>query len=69
MACGDYKNLLWRTDGEVLFDKAINIAKIAKIVGYERGLDSMMENLLVELLKIASWINIQNFTNQSLGNL
>ena len=51
MAYGDFKDLNRRTAADkVLRDKAFNIAKNPKYDGYQRGLASMVYNLLIKKL-------------------
>ena len=42
MAYGDFKDLRRTASGEILRDKAFNIAKNPKYDGYQRGLASMV---------------------------
>ena len=49
MAYGDFKDLARRTASDkILKDKAFNIAKNPKYDGYQRGLASMIINLLIK---------------------
>ena len=62
MAYGDFKDLNRRTpSGKVLHDKAFDLAKNPKHVGYQRGLASMVykffnKRLLVEQLKMKLYL-------------
>ena len=78
MAYGDFKDLPGRaTSNKVLHGKAINIAKDPKYDRYQRGLASivcnvLMKGLQVVPLKMKSWQTRnqqENQTNQSLENL
>ena len=51
MAYGDFKDLTRRTASDkILWDKAFNNAKNPKYDGYQRGLASMVYNLLIKKL-------------------
>ena len=51
MAYGDFKDIARRTASDkVLRDKAFNIAKNPKYDGYQRGLASMVIDLLIDFL-------------------
>ena len=49
MTYGDFKHLARRTASDkVLWDKAFNIAKNPKYDGYQRGIASMVYNVLIK---------------------
>ena len=53
MAYGDFKDLTRRTASDkVLRDKAFNFAKNPKYDGYQRGLASMVINVLMQRRKV-----------------
>ena len=54
MAYGDFKDLKRRTaSDQVVRNKAFNIAKNPKFVGYQRELASMVYKYLIKSLKVA----------------
>ena len=65
MAYGDFKDLKKRTAvDKVLRDKAFNIAKDPQYDGYQRGLASMVYNVLIKRLKaVVSYLQINLLLN------
>ena len=69
MAYGDFKDLSRRkASGNVLRDKAFNIAKNPKYDGYQRGLDSMLCKTFDKKSK-GSGINMPLKFNEQLAQL
>ena len=75
MAYGDFKDLTRKTASDkILHDKAFNIGKNPKYVGYQRGLTPMVYrffdkkcNSLAEKSAFCSGIKNQNITNKELA--
>ena len=65
MAYGDFKDLKKRTAvDKVLRDKAFNIAKDPQYDRYQRGLASMVYNVLIKRLKaVVSYLQINLLLN------
>ena len=69
MAYGDFKDLVRRTASDkVLIDKAFNIAKNPKYVGYQRGLASMVSDFLIKSREVVVLIMKLNKKSNLLTN-